>query len=555
MADLSWNNPLNTPASYSDSSELNETSRLVRLVEDPDIKKNIEFDELSMNYNGQDGGTGTMIDYSSLPGVIYPVIRVNDTIFREEDIMNICISSSGLVPTIDVFIKMNNNTFVEKDMPKDGDIISTFIRTDTDALNYLRNDFIITSCSCDITLKATSISMSGKLFIPGLDAKYNRYAYIGTSKTVMKNIASRFNLGFATNDFDDTNDFQNWICTGDNYKFIGDITNHSWKNNTSFYKTWIDLYYDLCFVNVNKFLLSDQNTEDEVDITFQSATAQYQTILNQSTSADDAKLSIKLFSNFKGFRGSPFYIKKWYQTNNASAISLKHGYSVESIVYRHNPNLFAKSDASCFETLTNIPAYDQTKLESHIILRGRAAYDKSTNPSDEEARVNYKLADEYINKEWKGIEYLLNDDDKNTASNDSWSGNVHKNYNRAVSHNGINIAELEKMYITVECDGLCLQVMRGERVPVVITHDILTTQGTVLPDERHPDNINRMYSGFYVVDSISYSYSLKKKDPNIHSRYTTTLVLKRREWPTPEIIQIDGTNNDSGEIVADTKKI
>lgn len=554
MADLSWNNPLNTPASYSILPEQNESSKLVRLIEDPDIKKNIQFDELSINYNGQEAGTGTVLDYSSLPGALYPVIRVNDMIFREEDIINLCISSSGMVPTIDVFIKMNNNTFVERNMPKDGDIISTFVRTDTNALNYLRNDFIITSCCTNMTITAVSINMSGRLFVPGLDAKYNRYAYIGTSKSVMKDIAARFRLGFATNDFDDTEDFQNWICTGDSCKFINDITRHSWKNNTSFYKTWIDLYYDLCFVNINKFLLSDQNTEDEVDVTFQSLTAQYQTIVNHSNAADDAKLSLKIFANFKGFRGSPFYIKKWYQTNNASAVSFKHGYSTESIVYRHNPNLFAKSDASCFETLTNIPAYDQTKLDSYIVLRGRAAYDKNNNPADEEARVNYDLAQEYVNKEWRGVEYLLNDGDKDAANNDNWAGNVHKNYNRAVSHNEINIAELEKMYITIECDGLCLQVMRGERVPVIITHDILTTQGTILPDARHPDNINRMYSGFYVVDSISYSYGLKKKDPNIHSRYTTTLVLKRREWPTPEMIQIDDTDN-SGEIIADTKKM
>jgi hypothetical protein len=555
MADLTWNNPLNTPASYSSTDTLTENSKLVRLVEDSEIVKHIEFDELSIIYTEIDSATGSQIDQSTLPGVLYPVIRINDTIFSETEIQQVNISSDGFLPTIDICIKMNNEMFIEKDMPKDGDIISTFVRSNTSALNYLRNDFIITSCNTNITLKSTTILVSGKLFIPGLDAKYNRYAFIGSSKTVLKNIAKKFNIGFSTNDFDDTNDFQNWICTGNNYTFIKDITMHSWKNNTSFYKTWIDLYYDLCFVNVNKFLLSDQNTEDEIDITFQSMTAQYQTLLPQRNDTDNVKLSMKLFTTFKGFRGSPFYIKKWYQINNSAEVSFKHGYSIESLVYRHNPNLFAKSDASCFETLTNIPAYDQTKLDTHIILRGRAAYDKNTNPQDEEARVNYDLAQEYINKEWKGIEYLLNDDDSSENSNNDWSGNVHKNYNRALSHNEINLAELEKMYITIECDGLCLQVMRGERIPVVITYDILSTRGTVLPNDQHEDNINRMYSGFYIVDSITYSYNLKMKDSNVHSRYTTTLVLKRREWPTPEKIQIDNTNDNSGEIVADTKKI
>ena len=76
----------------------------------------------------------------------------------------------------------------------------------------------------------------------------------------------------------DTNDFQNWICCNDSIEsFVNTVTSHSWKDGTSFYNTWIDFYYNLCYVNVNKFLLSGENTEDELDYTFNSNT----TIMNE----------------------------------------------------------------------------------------------------------------------------------------------------------------------------------------------------------------------------------------------------------------------------------
>ena len=555
MANLAWNTSLNTPASYAEIDATGgQESNLVRLVEDPDIVKHIEFDEISIKYEGITNESGGATEQTSLPGAIYPMIRINDRIFCEEDIQYVNISSDDFLPTIDVYIKMANQLFVEKDMPKDGDIVSTFIRTNTDALNYLRNDFIITSCATD-TGKYTSINISGKLFVPGLDSTYNASAFIGTTKDVMKSIAKKFNIGFATNDFENTNDFQNWISPRDNYQFIEDLTQHSWKNNTSFYKSWIDLYYDLCFVNVNKFLLSTENAENEIDITISSLTAQYQELVATSSSVENSKLALKVFTNFPSMKGSPFFIKKWYQTNNSAEISLDEGYSNETLVYRHNANLFATNDASCFESLTNIPAYDQSKVDSYILLRGRAAYNKNLNPDDEEARVNYSFSDNYINKEWNGIEYILNDTDKSTENNNTWSGNVHKNYSRAVVHNRINLAELEKMYITVECDGLCLQVMRGERVPVIIQHDVMSTKGSFSPDKQSENSINKMYSGFYIVDSISYSYNQKMSGSNIHSKYTTTLVVKRREWPCPEKIEIDKQQNNSGDAMPDMKQI
>ena len=80
--------------------------------------------------------------------------------------------------------------------------------------------------------------------------------------------------------------------------------------------------------------------------------------------------------------------------------------------------------------------------------------------------------------------------------------------------------------------------MKGEKIPVLLLHDVGSisrmTEDTMYSDE----NINRMYSGFYIVDSLEYNYTGKDFGNDKASPFTTVLTLKRREWPTPESIEI-----------------
>lgn len=539
-----WNNPTKTPASYIDTSNIT-LPNIVRLVEDPNIQKNIEFDEISIQYQGPEENQGTPTQNSTIVASQYPIIRINDKVFNYINIVNMRISCESFIPEISLTLTITGDTFQDKDLPKDGDIISTFMRTNTSALNYLRNDFIITDC--DFRNKKFSstnkVSLSGKMFIPGIESNYNTFGIIGTSKSVCKEIAKNFKIGFSYNDEDDTNDFQNWICSGSAEEFIKNVTLHSWKDNESFYKTWIDLYYDLCFVNVNKFLLS--SGEEEIDLTFASRTDLYQGVTDvEGETPENAKASLKIFTNSPGAKTSPFYIYKWEISNNSSNISLNNGYSIESYTFINNQNLYESSEdhEGCFSVLTNVSSYDQNKVNSHIILRGRTTYSDDTG--EELARVNRDISNLYVNRKWTGIEHTLDDDvNKNDSNNNNWSGNVNKNYNRAPSHNLMNIRELDKMYITIYVDGLCLQVMRGEKVPVLLIHDVGSVSRIQKDTQNSDENINKMYSGFYIVDSLEYVYAGKDIGNDKTSPYTTILTLKRREWPTPEDIQIENEQN------------
>ena len=534
MASTVWNIDTTAPATYTENPYDNN-SNLVRLIEDPKIKKDIRFDELSLSENGGTSTNGG--SQLNTVGNDYPIIRINDMVLGKDDIQSMLISSKGFLPTIELSLKFANTALISKNMSKDGDMISVFVRTNTSAINYLRNDFIINHVDSNISSKPANntVFLRGELFIEGFTSNNNTFGIIGTSKDVMKEIAKKFKMGFAYNDADDMDDLQNWLCCFSSPQvFIEDVTRHSWKNNMSFFKSWVDLYYNLCFVNVNKFLSSDENPEDEIDLTFFSSTVALNSLTSSNDKSDDAKPFLKVFSNFDSFKGSSFYISKWHPVNRSN--SLSSGYSNIIHSFTHNQNVYIENKDNCEDTLIVNPVYDTSKLDSYIILRGRAKYDENANPDNEQARVNYSMQNTYINHIWSGVEYKM-DKDENSSSNNTWSGNVHHNYHNAAYQNEINDIELNKLYIEVVCDGLCLQVMRGERVPVFLKYN------TPLDKNISPDDpaFNRFYSGYYIVDSIEYKYNGKVKTG--YSSFSTIMSLKRREWPTPEAIKSDSNDN------------
>ena len=534
MASTVWNIDTTAPATYTENPYDNN-SNLVRLIEDPKIKKDIRFDELSLSENGGTSTNGG--SQLNTVGNDYPIIRINDMVLGKDDIQSMLISSKGFLPTIALSLKFANTALISKNMPKDGDMVSVFVRTNTSAINYLRNDFIINHVDSNVSSKSANntVFLRGELFIEGFTSNNNTFGIIGTSKDVMKEIAKKFKMGFAYNDADDMDDLQNWLCCFSSPQvFIEDVTRHSWKNNMSFFKSWVDLYYNLCFVNVNKFLSSDENPEDEIDLTFFSSTVALNDLTSSNDKPDNAKPFLKVFSNFDSFKGSSFYISKWHPVNRSN--SLSSGYSNIIHSFTHNQNVYIENKDNCEDTLIVNPVYDTSKLDSYIILRGRAKYDENANPDNEQARVNYSMQNTYINHIWSGVEYKM-DKDENSSSNNTWSGNVHHNYHNAAYQNEINDIELNKLYIEVVCDGLCLQVMRGERVPVFLKYN------TPLDKNISPDDpgFNRFYSGYYIVDSIEYKYNGKVKTG--YSSFSTIMSLKRREWPTPEAIKSDSNDN------------
>lgn len=512
------------------------TGSINRIYVDPNIKRAIKLDEMSRPYNERE--SNTKHDRKNTAGISYPVISINSHFLLADEISYMEISCEKFLPTIHLEIQPKTENLIIKDAPKDGDIISVFIRTTTDVIVPLRCDFIIKNnnlAKSNVTnyQSFNKLILDGTLFIPGINL-YTSFANIGTSKDALKDVAKRLKLGFATNDNENTNDKQLWICPKTNIeKYIKNIEDHAWKNEQSFYKTWVDIYYNLNYINVNTSLMS---SDTDIDITAFSTTSDVQKLYPVNTDQNNAKEFPKLFNNIiNETRNSPFYIASWKLFNESSKITNKIGSKINTYMFVHNQNIF-NDDEDPYMLLENNQMYDPQKIDSYIILRGRTTYDANTSPENEMARENINTDDINTHTVWSGIQYTISDDEDDDTNN--WSGNVHLNYNRAEHHNKLNKRELDKMYVKLVVNGACLQVMRGEKVPVILKNTPSIMADTMATESE--TNINKMFSGMYFVDGYKIIFKPELSDVDAgYSNFKTELILKRREWPAPVAIQKD----------------
>lgn len=532
MGTYKWNNDSKTPNIISDT-QTNENN-ICRIYVDNDIKRNIVLDELSMPYTKDNNSFGNkQNNQMNMAGINYPVICINDIFIGVNEIILMEIECSNFLPTISLKISPKGEGLLTKGAIKDGDIISIFFRTSSNVITPIRCDFIInsnrvTGYEVNNPLSTPIINLSGELFIPGIHSSRDNIYTCGTSKKAIKDICKKLGIGFAFNDVDETNDKQLWFSPKKKViEYINDVVEHSWKDEQSFFKSWIDLYYNLNFINVNKMLTSD----DDIDMTIGTMIRDMQDLSPIDTSDKNAKITTKVLSNNYNYKQTPFYIFDITPVNNSSKITTEYGSKIKNDMFIHNHNYYNQGENPHI-TLENIQMYDPKKVDNYMILRGRTKYNKETSSDNDMQRANINTDDINTHSVWRGIQYTISDKDKDTSVN-GWSGNVNINYNRAVSHNKINNVELDKMFIKVKVAGPCLQIMRGEKIPVILHYkDEMSASVTNNKDKKLAD-INKLYSGYYFVDGFKILYKQNAAKDNTFTNFYTEFILKRREWPLP----------------------
>lgn len=502
------------------------------------FKSTITLDELSLPIS----------DYSKdkkvedIASLEYPLIKINDYFVSEPELEFMIINCKEFLPTITLQITVIHDKFIDKEMPKDGDIISIAIRNKSDALNIIRNDYVITGVTPSRRrtsgLTPTTITFFGELFVPGLRSYMGSSSYIGTSMEALKRVAQDLALGFNTND-DDTDDKQIWYSTDSPENFINDITNKAWRDENSFYETWIDIYYNLNFINIQKQLLSAEDDVDEAALLYN---VDSDWTWGSETQQDKTAGMPKVFSNYVGYRTTSFYITEWKPVNKSSAITFQYGTSMHASFFEHINSLYADENSQKYWDIEISPDYDPEKLNTHILLRGRTTYDASINQG-ELARANYNYTELYKRTPWMGIQYTITD---STVDNTQWSGNQHENYLRAQVHNAINMAELEKLNLEIDVQGTNMNIIRADKVPVVLIGTDSVENQMVDENAQSRSRKNEFYSGYYLVKGFTLSWA--SKEDSIMSNFSQTFTLTRREWPTPiptDPVKVNPENNEN----------
>jgi hypothetical protein len=459
-------------------------------------------------------------------GAYMPVIQINSNKFDSNEISYMNLSLSSNLPTLNVTVDDTDGKF-DINFPLDGDVISLYLRPpDTDNQKPIRMDFDIQSVISNSESKV--YTFFGIVKIPGIFAERCKTFPDNLSFEHIQDVCEDLKLGFASNETS-TEDSMTRICPFDTYsKFIDDTIQTAYKDDDSFFDWYIDPYYYLCMVNLNKQFSLEDKTE-EINI---STTAP----LSGMQGTENARESIKgslILTNQAEKTGQNVFIENYSLENQTGSIWQNNGYKRFASWYQINEGS-SELEESFVDPLTT-PGSEN----DFILLKGRR---------DEEF---YK---EQVKYKWLGKQAPLSE-----------GGNVHDNFQFSKILNTQNLKELKKTILKVDLAGMNFYIYRFMRIPVLIynsgdakkqlqliNRDEALGESNTNPDPENnepfnklnssrpgdpasPDNPvgdprnqqkNEFLSGYYVVGDIEYTYS----SPGPVKQSVT---LIRREWPIP----------------------
>jgi hypothetical protein len=443
--------------------------------------------------------------YQNNLGTEYPLVTINGYVFTKEEIVDFSLNANGFMPSIRITVALTNSSvFKSQSMPKDGDIMSIFIRAKNDAFKPIRNDYLITSVDAgkgNLEGRGSNIVMNGELFIPKFYDETIK-SYKGTSIDVLQQLCEEFGLGFATNE-KETDDDQIWICAGDSIRnFVNHISAHSWKDEKSFFTCYIDVYYHLNFVNVNNQL----DSAGVMNAAILDTAALQDFNAGEKLVASSQTKTKKLLTDFKSMYGTNMFITTYQVKNNSSEISREFG-------YKSFAQFFDQKSLKLWEIFVD-PIISEEAAKNKMILKGRSS---PKAPDGKSAEKHWQTQNK---KYWMGVQYK----------------DVHDKYIYAKLWNERNLAEIEKMYVECEIIKWNPNIYRGEKIPLVLVTQSDQTQRTsdATPGESGVGTndpivvANQLYSGYYMVCGISINYTMLESNS-----LKETFRLTRREWPVP----------------------
>jgi len=449
---------------------------------------------------------------SRMIGDISPLIVIEGYHFSFNHIMYMELYTNKFLPRIKVTLLDTAGAFGESYIPKQKPIMQVYIRSKNNNILPIRNDYIITSMRSvpDSNYDKSSSNLhtryilEGELFVPGLkDSKIQSYE--GTSFDVLQTITKELKLGFATN-IESTNDEMIWINDDPNVEeFIKThINDHSYIDEQSFMNTFVDVYYNVNFINLFPMINEDAEIEDTYNMF-----SQYTDYLKDNDSEQD-ELSHKLIlTNWSNLKETPMYIVSYNPISKHGKILTTKG-NIRKLQYYNSLN-------------------DEEDLKNNFLEFNPSTY-SILNVDDKDE--NLKHISNKTSYQYDGIDY----------------NNTHEHYKFAKILNETGMSELNKITIEVVLYGLNLTVVKNMQIPVVIINEtdsaeikkaIYNTQENSKYAELYKKYgfiIDTNYTGKYIIKDISYIYNPFDKKSNI---FMTKLTLAKSDWkPSPQLMDL-----------------
>lgn len=389
----------------------------------------------------------------------------------ESSQINYCkIQSTGFLPEIELIFNDFMQTFRSEYFALDNEIISVYINSRIGSLHDIKMDFKITNYNYD--------QDSDQIYVYGtsnIDGIYLQQSYAIPNKSsydALDEITSKLEIGLASN-IAATNDTMTWVNPGtENLSFIQHITEAAYKDPESFFWSFIDLYYNLNFINVEEEMLSDASKlKGVLDNGSVFAEGKDQTLTN-----------IVLYYTRDVQSNSNMMFNKYEIFNQSTDQSINIGYERRITFFDIYGNWEKKSGN--YDEVTIQTSQAPGIAEQNIVL-------KST-PNDTTRFYKENIKSQYTGKL-----------DRN---------NVHPNFRIAMTQNEFNIDELQKIYIIINLQNPNFNLHRFMKVKVDFM-DIATPNADQFRNQR--------LSGAWLITGIIFELN--------EDGFVQKLVLCRRE--------------------------
>lgn len=442
-------------------------------------------------------------------GGAYPLIFINSYAFNGKEIASMDLKCEGILPELILVLNLSSGRFISKDYPKDGDKVNIFIRSMNSQFKPVRCDFLIknvfSSKSDDSEGNFIRFTITADLDIEGFFKEQDFYVIKDlTSFEALNQLCKEQGLGFVTNETK-TDDKMTWRCSKESYfDLLKVIRAHAYKDEDSFFDLWIDYYYNINFVNLNK-LYSASDGVAVPDGLVQSD-FQYDWNVIDKNSGDKFIKSRMNLNNLETSTNTNYHIESYELNNKAGKVVEKNAYHKDVYFYDRITN-----------GLENLSLYPLKTEKSNL------------NKNPMLGRAN---DDTYLTK--KTTEYL-------GIQSSEKDGNVHKFWMLSERQNKINIDESQKITLVVHLKKSNFNLYRGLIIPVYIyvSNDEYRVQvaGNKGDDvDNNEGTLDRFLSGNYVIIGVDFCW--KGSDEVLNSidylgEWDQKITLSRREWTEP----------------------
>lgn len=502
-------------------------------------------------------------------GFTYPLLRINDHYYTNNDIVYFSLETTGFIPTIMVKLECSYNDILKANSIKDGDKCSVFINPGHGTIKSYRGDFQITQVKVSkmdqfkIQSKI-SIKFIGELFIPTIYDATQTFAFSGTSRDALIDAAEKLGLGFFFSDPENTNDPQMWYSMSDGeqkseylemspaIEYIQNTAKHAYKNFESFYDCWIDPRYAITFINVAQ-MLGGAGLDEPIDLALYNSTI----AMGRSADAENRESSdeekskkprpqVKLLTNLGEDESAlTSFLVTSYSENNDGSITNKLGLSNANYYSIKNTGI-QKVEDNAIEMNLSIPVNADKLKHGFYIMAGpgqNLTYTEGQNGS---------FADQHKSVQGGQIAETQSDNDAQdileSGNNMLASGNTNKFYETADGHNLLCNMWLRKKTISVTLNGCNLQVMRGEKIPMLLRDNFnpATTYAQAKDDNQMTyQKIIASGTGWFIIKDLKWIYDINHMQKG--TAWRTELTLTRREWPIPDWVKDGGAEKEANK--------